>query len=237
MKRLEKNRRICYTPSQLIIERGDYMENNKEKENAMTGNSDSKTENDKSSLHKVDGEKLRRARAQREKIRIEERKIMLARKKVEEAEKQKATAKSLRETAERNVQKLKRQGEVLLRIAGRERERREHRRQWAVKGFFSIINQFNSPNESDFSRLCYAIQNTELIVKALLGASTYKPDSDQFVIYGKTFRRLISEEKAHYDADIAEARAILNMDVDTFVENIDNTVDTADIDSSDTALN
>lgn len=157
-------------------------------------------------------EKLKRARTQREKIAIEVKKFELAQKKAEDTEKQWNEAKNAREEAEKKIRKLRTQSEVILRIAGREQERREHRRRWAVTGFFELITFFNSDGKKDFSRLCYSLNDTEIVYRALMASVVYNRENDCLCINGTEFRRIIDEEKKNFDSDLAEARKILAMD-------------------------
>ena len=157
-------------------------------------------------------EKLKRARTQRDKIALEAKKIELAQKKAAEAERQRKEAKKDREEAEKKLKALKNQNAVILRIAGREQERPAHRRQWAVKGFFELITNFNSEGKQDFSRLCYSLNDTELVYKSLMASIIYNREKDWLGINGTEFRKRIAKEKACFDNDLEEAKRILEMD-------------------------
>lgn len=162
----------------------------------------------------VDKEKLKRAEAQRKRLLAEVKKLKEAEAVEANAKKAQAEAKKRKEEAEKEVKRLQREKDVLLKIAGRIKETPSHRRMFAVKGFFDIVRLFNSEADKDFSRKCNSIQDTELVMKALLSSAVYNEEKDWVGINGQKFRALIADEKEKYDKDIEEAKEILQKDID-----------------------
>lgn len=187
------------------------QENRKTEENITVSGDD---ESSAKRQDDVDEEKLRRARAQRKRLLAENKKLKEAEAVEANAKKVQAEAKKKKEEAEKEVKRLQREKDVLLKIAGRMRETPSHRRMFAVKGFFNIVRLFNSEADKDFSRKCNSIQDTELVMKALLSSAVYNEEKDWVGINGQKFRALIADEKEKYDKDIEEAKEILQKDID-----------------------
>ena len=124
-------------------------------------------------------------------------------------------AKSALKEAKENAEKLKDETEVILKLAGYAKETPTTRKAIGGFYFYKLINNFDTDGDGtplgigtfhkDYLKL-----KADDIGKAVLACSTYYADTDTVRIDGKKLRAKIAELLAKKDADIEEAKNLLD---------------------------
>lgn len=139
-------------------------------------------------------------------------------KKVDDAEKKeksfedaKKKAAEEKKDARKKLDEADSKEEIIKALAEIKPESRSRRSHQATYGFFDLLNKFNKNGKTDFSDSYNALQNTELIKKALLDAAEYNAQDDTIIIRGEKIRAAIAEEQKQLDALYKEAEEKLDL--------------------------
>ena len=114
----------------------------------------------------------------------------------------------------KKIKKLEDEEEIILKIAGYEKEEPDNVRGFcAKKGFFDMLNlldQKEPKEEISFSQKYNSLQNTSLVAEVLFESTRYHNDTDTIVIDGKILREKIDRLINKRTSDIEAAKALLD---------------------------